>query len=282
MNSLLSCLAYTPLKAGDTHERVRETDPVPGHGYTVRYVLIQSENSSLTTPLVIYASGTHEPFWFSERKCTDLSRLYGVDFVAFYWPGPDSLTKTDEWDAHTQDAKYAAIMAVYHHVFNALERHNVYVWGRSLGSSVAAHLASEVRVQGVVLEAPIASIVTCGSEWYLTGYPNLKQFMLSWVAPMVDAYSTVQFANHTKFHGAPTRILCLGSDTVLPPVHGEMIEAALHPNPHVVRVVIPGKNHNDKVEFKDYVDSIPWSFFYPDSFVSDSQREDDASTARHV
>lgn len=273
MNSLLSCLAYTPLKAGGyATDTIRETETVPGHGYTVRYVLIEGGEggSSAATPVVIYASGTNEPFWYSERKCRDLSRLYGVDFVAFYWPGPDSLTKTDEWEAHTQDAKYAAIMAVYHHVFNTLERHNVYVWGRSLGSSVAAYLASEVRLSGVVLEAPIASVVTCGSEWYLSNYPNLKQFMTTWVAPVCDAYSTVQFAQSTKFHGAPTRILCLGSDTLLPPVHSEMIEAALHTegSVNVVRTVLEGKNHNDKVEFKDYVDAVPWSFFYPDSFNS--------------
>lgn len=270
MNSLLSSLAYAPLKAGDARDATRETDPVPGRGYTVRYVLIESEDTSVATPLVIYASGTYEPFWFSERKCRDLSRLYGVDFVAFYWPGPESLTKTDEWDAHTQDAKYAAMMAVYRHVFDVLGRTHVYAWGRSLGSSVAAYLAAEERLQGVVLEAPIASVVTCGSEWYLSSYPSLKQFMLCYVAPVVDAYATVRFARDTKFHGAPTRILCLGSDTVLPPVHGEMVEEALRTegSNHVVRVILPGKNHNDKIEFKEYVWAVPWSFFYPDSFSS--------------
>ncbi len=259
MGAAISYMAYEPTPFYPSTD-LSQTDPVPNHDFVVKYRLIDYVSAVPTAPVLIYASGSGESFEAAQHKCKDLSALYGVSCVAFDYPGLTSNTVSYEWSVFLQEAKYAAILAVYDHLIKR-GRTDVFVWGRSMGASVAAYLASTHKLSGVVLEAPLASLMAYGT--------NGHQWFMDNVAPYMDAYETTAFACK-GFFGVPTYVVALSEDTKVPPlVHADRVYAALiNQNPRAYLREIRGKNHNDRISLMEYADAVPMDLFYPDSVVS--------------
>ena len=81
------------------------------------------------------------------------------------------------------DDARATIAAVTHRVGPII------VWGHSLGSGVAARMASEGRATGLVLESPYTSIAEIGARQY----PYIPVRLLS-----LDPFDTLALAAHIK------------------------------------------------------------------------------------
>lgn len=273
MQNVLSALAYEPsatLVCPEASEGLSFTDRVEGHDWRVAYRIIVHPNlSNLDGPIVLYAGGSGEQMHKSESKCRKLSEAYECHFVVFDLPGPESHTKTQEWFMYkTQDARYAAIRAVHDAVIKAGFT-NMYVWGRSLGSCLACHLASVRTLRGVVLEMPFASM-----QVFLDNAPShvgggfqgmIRQMLedLLWYADPYDAKHWVE----KGLRGAPSVfVLYSKGDTLLPPVHAAIMYETLHKAKVEVEIrSIEGEpNHTDPVETYP----IPALYFHARSLSS--------------
>lgn len=107
----------------------------------------------------------------------------------------------------------------------AIDPYDIISYGQSLGTVVAAHLAAERRVGGVVLEAPFpsASAVAGKVFWFLPGVNLLvwRQF---------DTARRLASVN------APLLVVHCTQDPVIPPEMGERVFADAHPPKSILRV----------------------------------------------
>ena len=138
----------------------------------------------------------------------------------------------------SESALYADGLAVFDHV---AERHQqVAVIGRSLGSAVATHLASQRPVERLVLVTPYDSAVSVARRIYPV-YP------VGWL--LKDRYESVRYAPQVR---APTLIVTAERDRVIPREHSQRLAEAFDQAP-VERLVIAGTGHNSI--------SGPWAYW---------------------
>lgn len=119
-------------------------------------------------------------------------------------------------------------------VFDAAARRHpdghVSVIGRSLGSGVAAHVASQRRVRRLVLVTPFDSLTNVAQAHY-------PMFPVRWL--MRERYDS---AGRLSRHRGDLLVLRAGKDTVVPPDATDRLLAAL---PRTVRVVeFPDDGHD--------------------------------------
>lgn len=129
----------------------------------------------------------------------------------------------------SQAALLADALALYDHV---RERHEqVAVVGRSLGSSVALHLASRRPIDRLVLVTPFDSIEALASRQF-------PVFPVRWL--LQDKYEAWRDAPQVT---APTRVLVAEHDTIVPRARTDALLA--HFRPGVAELhVIEGRGHN--------------------------------------
>jgi dienelactone hydrolase len=134
----------------------------------------------------------------------------------------------------------------------------VYIWGRSMGASLAMRISAEYDVDGIVFEAPLASVRTFISQ----SKPRVAK---AFEYIQTDAYSTISYAPMNKL--APIYILYMQNDGVLTPKHSELIEQKLIESgcEFVYRIRVDGKRHNSYID--EYTPYVPISFFHPTSFA---------------
>lgn len=99
-----------------------------------------------------------------------------------------------------------------------LDPHTIISYGQSLGTTVAAHLAAERPVGGVVLEAPLPSLSIAARKfmWYLRGLGLL-------------AHGQFDTIRRVKKINAPILIVQCDHDPVLPVEFGREVAEASHP-----------------------------------------------------
>lgn len=113
-----------------------------------------------------------------------------------------------------------------------IDEHGIIIWGHSLGSSVAAQLATQTHPAGLILEGAFPSIYAV----------SRARFPWLWIFPFMihDKFETVRYvAERTcpllEIHGE--------SDTIIPFALGERVyQAAAEPKQWLA---IPGMNHLD-------------------------------------
>jgi pimeloyl-ACP methyl ester carboxylesterase len=126
---------------------------------------------------VIYSYGSLQTMCGSvQTRCQTLAERFNVAFVVWDVPGYGH-SKGEP----TEKSVCEAVASVYNAVSPRFPG-GVYVWGWSLGSVPACHLASAFEVKGVVLESPIASAIhvrwpTCPLDDLLGCFPlcNLRR-----------------------------------------------------------------------------------------------------------
>lgn len=111
--------------------------------------------------------------------------------------------------------------------------------GRSIGSGVAVHLASERPVERLVLITPHDSAAAIAKRLY-PFYP------VDWM--LKDRYDNVV---HAPRISVPVQVLVAANDRIIPREHSErLLQAFVHGS--VERVVIDGAGHNTISAFDDY------------------------------
>ena len=108
---------------------------------------------------------------------------------------------------------------------------NVTLIGRSLGTGVAIHVASQRPVRRLVLVTPYDSLVDVAEEHY----PFLPN---RWM--MLDKYQSWKYAPQVT---APTKIIAAGNDEVIPRTSTERLRTRFTKTA-VSYVVVPGVGHN--------------------------------------
>ena len=110
------------------------------------------------------------------------------------------------------------------------------IYGRSLGSGLAAHLAVQVQPELTVLVSPYQSMVALARQHY----PWVPQAVLRY--PLQTDLALAQLKGPVLLaHGA--------LDTLIPHEHSRLLHTLA---PHARLVVVPGAGHNDIHEFAPY------------------------------
>jgi hypothetical protein len=127
-----------------------------------------------------------------------------------------------------------------------VDRARVFVYGRSLGSAVATHLASTHAVAGLVLESPFTSAHDMSRHLYALFPAFIVRLRLDNLAALRHVRCPV-----LVFHGT--------ADRLVPPEMGRRVAAAA-PGPTEL-VLIEGAGHNDTYELggRAYRDKL-WAF----------------------
>ncbi|MBU2582211.1 MAG: alpha/beta hydrolase [Alphaproteobacteria bacterium] len=183
-----------------------------------------------------------------ERKKWRWQRIaeHGKGVLAFSYRGFPGSTGSPSEEGLFEDARAA---------FNWLSaRHSkdrIVLHGLSLGTGVAAKLATEVEARALIIEAGYAALVDVAGA----RHPYFPVSLLLW-----DQFRTRDFIGRIK---CPVMIAHGDKDTVIPFEHAEELYA-LAPEPKVF-VVIPGGDHNTLV--RDGIYQHIWKFIEkPDAY----------------
>ena len=117
---------------------------------------------------------------------------------------------------------------------------HVIVIGRSLGSGVAIHIASERPVERLILVTPYDSLLNVAATQF-------RFFPLSWL--MLDKFESWRYAPTVT---APTLLIAAQNDEVIPFTSTEALYKQL-PQSLAKLVVIPDVSHNTISESREYM-----------------------------
>lgn len=133
----------------------------------------------------------------------------------------------------SQRALFADALAIYDHVVEreGVDPRNIVVMGRSLGSGIAAMLASERAVRAAILITPYDSLVDVAARHYAI-------FPVRWL--LRHPFPSVEFAKHTQ---APALMLAAERDYIVPPTHAQRLHEAWKGDSRLH--VLSGIGHND-------------------------------------
>lgn len=157
--------------------------------------------------------------------------LFMIDYRG-YGKSSGRITSQVELEADVR-AAWAAVAPAY-------AGRRVVIYGRSLGTGLAAGLAAELQPDLTVLVSPYASLSALASEHYPWVPAALLRYPLATDAALAGVRTPVWLA-----HG--------GRDTVIPPTHSERLVALL---PHARLLKLPEAGHNDIHQFPLYLDGL--------------------------
>jgi uncharacterized protein len=162
----------------------------------------------------------------------DLYREAGFDLVMPDYRGYGHSTGRIASQAQLQ----ADVAAVWRSVAPRYAGKRVVFFGRSLGTGLAAQLATEVQPDLTVLVSPYASLQALAAEQYPWVPGGLLRYPLrtDWALPRVNR---------------PVLLVHGELDTLIRPEHSERLRQ-LQPAARLVRV--PGAGHNDLQDFALY------------------------------
>lgn len=131
----------------------------------------------------------------------------------------------------TEANLFGDAVALYDHIRAQQPQAQINVIGRSLGSGVAAHLASQRALQRLVLVTPFDSLANVAQAHY-------PMFPVHWL--LHDRYESARYLSN---YGGEVLVIRAGGDQVVPPANTDRLLAAL---PRHTRVVdFPQADHND-------------------------------------
>jgi hypothetical protein len=132
-----------------------------------------------------------------------------------------------------QEALYEDALAIYDFAISApeVDRNHIVVMGRSLGSGLAAMLASQRPVAGAILITPFDSLVNVAAHHY----PFFPVRLL-----LRHHFPSSDWAKTTK---APALIIAGEQDSIIPPLHAQRLHDAWAGEKQIH--VMEGVGHND-------------------------------------
>lgn len=183
---------------------------------------------------VIYFGGNAEDVYFNADDFARTLPGQSVYLVNYRGYGGSS-------GEPTQQNLFADALHVFDRV--AARHASVSLIGRSLGSGIAIHVASERPVARMVLATPHDSAVALAQRMYPV-YP------IAWM--LKDRYQSVRYAPQVA---APTLILMGGQDSIIPRDHSVRLAEAF-PVATVTLVTIDEAGHNGIPGYRQYWSEI--------------------------
>jgi pimeloyl-ACP methyl ester carboxylesterase len=119
----------------------------------------------------------------------------------------------------------------------------IVVIGRSLGSGVAIHVASERPVERLVLVTPYDSLLNVAATQF-------RYFPLSWL--MLDKFESWRYAPKVT---CSTQLIVAQNDEVIPLASSEALYQHL-PHSLATLTIIPGVNHNSISDSPQYISAL--------------------------
>lgn len=123
-----------------------------------------------------------------------------------------------------------------------LKPENCGAWGRSLGSSIASHLALNRRLSRLILTCPFDSIEAVAASYYPALLVRLA---------LADTHRTTDFSPRIK---SSTLILAASDDEVIPAERTRALYASLTGSK--IYTVIPNSGHNTISEAQGYYEAV--------------------------
>ncbi len=182
---------------------------------------------------LIYFGGNAEDVGASIGRFADLLPEYSLYFVNYRGYGGSTGEPSER--ALVGDA-----IALYDHLRARYEE--IHVLGRSLGSGVAAQLASERDVRRLVLVTPFDSLVNVARAHY----PWMPVGLL-----MRDRFDS---ASRASSIASEAFIVVAGDDEIIQRVRSDALVGAFQSNPRVV--VLDGARHNEIDLDPRYLDEV--------------------------
>jgi alpha-beta hydrolase superfamily lysophospholipase len=144
----------------------------------------------------------------------------------------------------SQAALFSDALAVYDHVVNELKipPSQIFLMGRSIGSSVAAYLASKRSVQGLILITPFDRIGSIVKQFFL-----FRPFV--WI--LRGNFNTIDYLQKADIN---TLILAAGRDEIVPKSSTDHLVSACRSK--ITLAEIPAADHQNISDFPAYYEAI--------------------------
>lgn len=173
---------------------------------------------------------------------------FGYNILIIDYRGYGKSTGTISEAGFYRDAEAAYGFVVQQKGFNPQD---VIIYGRSVGTGVAVHLASTFPNKGLVLEAPYTSLKALADEKLPFFFPSL--------------YLKYTFDNEAKINTlkAPVIFVHGTMDTLIPVSHAETLYQRCNGDKKLV--LVSGGSHNDLnsfAEYHDFLRTVMPAFFF--------------------
>ncbi len=189
-----------------------------------------------TDRLIVYFGGNAEEV---SGNLSDTARIPGAHWALFNYRGYGNSTGKP-----SQDALFADGVAIVDELTRRLNVpvEKVILFGRSLGSGVAVHVASKRRIAGLILATPYDSVAKVAKSVY----PIFPIALL-----LRHPFDSLSLARQLE---TPALFLVAGSDNVIPRKHSRNLFD--HWRGEKEWVVIPASDHNDISNSDTYWEAV--------------------------
>lgn len=130
-------------------------------------------------------------------------------------------------------------LAIYDYVINDLHIHpdQIYLMGRSIGSSIASYVASQRKAAGLILVTPFDSLVNFAPKF-------LRFFIKTYLAKY---FNTQKYLETVPYH---ILVIAAGEDEVIPRIHLENLINKFKDQLTVVEIA--NADHQNIADFPEY------------------------------
>lgn len=205
-------------------------------GKELHGIHIPSDRPAASDRLVILGFGGNA--WNADAVASFLHELYpDADVVAFHYRGYRPST-----GAPTAAALLADAPLLHDHVAERLGRWRIVAVGFSVGSGVAARLARERSLAGLILVTPFDSLAAVAAQHY------------RWLPVRLLFRHEMPAARDLRSTRLPVAVLAAEHDTLIPPARTEALRRQL-PN-LVFDRTIAGAGHNDIYQDPSFAEAM--------------------------
>jgi hypothetical protein len=202
------------------------------HGWFVKAEFVEK------SPLIIYYGGN------AEDVSINLSYLQPAEPQATSWLLMNYRGFGKSTGKPSQAGVFADALAVYDHLIKntGISPEKIFLMGRSIGSSVAAYVASQRKVGGLILVTPFDSIVNFAPKFF-------KIFP-------IKRYLEKYFNTQKYLEGVQGKILVIaaGRDEVVPKINLENLINQFKDQLEVVE--IKKANHQNIADFHEFESAV--------------------------
>lgn len=185
--------------------------------------------------VILYFHGNAGDLSSWQHVHTDIQKNCGYNFMIIDYRGYGKST-----DKITEDGLYDDAQAAYSYlVLRGFKPENIIVYGRSIGTGIAAWLAAHNTVHSLVLETP----------YYNFG--KLAHEQMPWLLPRVFLVYRFRTDKNINYVHAPVLFLHGTDDELIPTHHSQLLYDHFEGADKKL-VIIPGGHHNDLKNFPEF------------------------------
>lgn len=221
---------------------------IPSAEYQHRFEQISIKNNKLTLEIIVLNQGRENALIYFGGNAEAVV-ANAQSFSEKFTNKTIYLVNYRGYGGSTGKPSQIALFSDAELIFDQLSQHheNIAVIGRSLGSGVAMHLASQRSVNQLVLITPFDSILAIAQE----------QFPMFPIAILLkDPYDSIALADKVS---ANVLLVAGGVDSVIPRKHTQRLFEALGKDKAQL-VLIEQAGHNDISQFSAFYESISQFF----------------------